>query len=320
VADFCTPLHSILDLRDNSAEEISQRLDYSLGALGASSYRGIILDDLNEIEDSRAQRALARFLSALRRRDMLCLITAYRQPSSRALSELGLNENAHLKVPDLSLAEITAMVEAAGGDSDKWPEAVRRGSAWGHPQCVQAIISGLRQRGWPAEERTSLSSFRPSADLDAERRAARGRIIAILSEETTKLLYRVSILFGRFDRPLALSVGAIDPAVPEPGAHLDKLIGPWVEITALRDMRVSPLLENAGAEILTPNETKRVHEAAAQHILGGRSVSIDKANFGFLHALLAEQDRLLVRLAYNIITTSPRRTQSEIIGSRCRPN
>ena len=51
----------ILDLRDNSAEEISRRLDYSLGALGASSYRGIILDDLNEIEDSGARRALARF-------------------------------------------------------------------------------------------------------------------------------------------------------------------------------------------------------------------------------------------------------------------
>ena len=119
----------ILDLRDNSAEQIAERLDYSLGALGASSYRGIILDDLNEIEDPDASRALARFLSALRRRDILCLITAYRQPSSRALSELGLNENAHLAVPDLSLAEITAMVAAAGGDGDKWPQAVQRASA-----------------------------------------------------------------------------------------------------------------------------------------------------------------------------------------------
>ena len=295
----------ILDLRDSSAEEIAQRLDSSLGAVGVSSYRGIILDDLIEIEDSGARRALARFLSALRRRDMLCLITAYRRPSSRALSELGLNENALLKVPDLSLAEITAMVEAAGGDGAKWAEAVRRGSAWGHPQCVQAIISGLRQRRWPAEERKSLLSFRPAADLDAERRAERGRIISLLSEETTKMLYRVSLLFGRFDRPLALSVGAINPAVPEPGAHLDKLIGPWVELTAQCDMRVSPLLQNVGAEILTPDETKRVHEAAAQHILGGRSLSIDKTNFGFLHALLGEQEWLLTRLAYSIIKAAP---------------
>src|ERR1700721_1062528 len=59
------------DLRDNSAEQIAQRLDYPLGALGASSYRGIILDDLNEIEDPSARRALGRFLSGRRRRDML---------------------------------------------------------------------------------------------------------------------------------------------------------------------------------------------------------------------------------------------------------
>ena len=207
----------ILDLRDNSAELIAQRLDYSLGALGASNYRGIILDDFNEIEDPSARRALARFLSALRRRDVLCLSTAYRQPSSRALSELGLNETAHLAVPDLSLAEITAMVAAAGGEDDKWPEAVHRASAWGHPQCVQAIISGLRRREWPVEELKSLLSFSPAADLDAERRAARSRIVAMLSADTSRLLYRISVLFGRFDRPLALSVGAIDPVVPEPG-------------------------------------------------------------------------------------------------------
>jgi hypothetical protein len=307
----------VLDLRENSAEQIAQRLDYSLGALGASRYRGIILDDLNEIEDPVARRALARFLSALRRRDMLCLITAYRQPSSRALSEIGLNENAHLAVSDLSLAEIATMVAAAGGEGDKWPEAVQRASAWGHPQCVQAIISGLRRRGWPAEELKSLLSFSPAADLDAERRAARSRIVAILSADTRRLLYRISILFGRFDRPLALSVGAIDPAVPEPGAQLDQLIGPWVEVTAQRDMRVSPLLENAGAEILTPAETKRVHETAAQHILGGRSVGIDKANFGFLHAVSGEQEWLLMRLAYNIIMASPetRRQLSEWMGT-----
>ncbi len=307
----------ILDLRDNSAEQIAQRLDFSLSALGTSDYRGLILDDLNEIEAPSARRAFGRFLSALRRHDMLCLITAYRQPSSRALSELGLDAHAHLAVPNLSLPEITAIVLAAGGDGDGWSEAVRRAGAWGHPQFVQALISGLHRRGWPAEELKNLLSFSPSADIDAERRAARNRIVSILPAETGKLLYRISILFGRFDRSLALSVGAIDPAVPEPGAQLDQLIGPWVELTALRDMRLSPLLENAGAEVLTPAETKRVHETAAQHILGGRSVSIDKVDFGFLHALLGEQEWLLMRLAYNVITTSTetRRQLSEWMGS-----
>lgn len=307
----------ILDLRENSADQIIQRLDVAVGALGAANYRGIILDDLNEIEDPSARRAVARFLSALRRRDMLCLITAYSQPSSRALSELGLDESAHLAVPDLSLAEIAALVATAGGDGEKWSTAVQRASAWGHPQLVQAIISGLRARGWLEAECKSLLAFSPSADLEVERRAARGRIFSMLPEATSALLYRISILFGRFDRPLALSVGAIEPAVPEPGARLDQLIGPWVELAIRGDMRVSPLLQNAGTEILTQAEVKSVHKVAAQHILGGPTVSIDKANFGFVHALLGEQEWLLTRLAYNVITASAEtlRQLSEWIGS-----
>jgi len=321
VARLTTRMHEpswcMLDLRENSADQIVQRLNLAAGALGAARYRGIILDDLNEIEDPSARRAVARFLSALRRRDMLCLITAYSQPSSRALSELGLDENAHLAVPDLSLAEITALVATAGGDGGKWSAAVQRASAWGHPQLVQAIISGLRARGWPEAEHKSLLAFSPSADLEAERRAARGRIFLMLPQETSTLLYRISILFGRFDRNLALSVGAIEPAVPEPGAHLDQLIGPWVELTVRGDMRISPLLQNAGTEILTPAEAKRVHETAAQNILGGPRVDIDRANFGFVHALLGEQEWLLTRLAYNIITASAetRRQLSEWMGS-----
>lgn len=307
----------MLDLRENASDQIIQRLDLSAGALGVAGYQGIILDDLNEIEDPAVQRAVARFLSALRRRDMLCLITAYRQPSSRALSELGLSENAHLAVADLSLAEITALVGASGGDGEKWSEAVQRASAWGHPQLVQAIISGLRSRGWPEAERISLLSFSPSADLEVERRAARGRIFSMLPGETSALLYRISVLFGRFDRRLALSVGAIEPPVPEPGVHLDQLIGPWVELAVRGDMRVSPLIQNAGTEILTPAEAKRVHEIAAQHILGGTAVDIDKANFGFVHALLGQQEWLLTRLAYNIIAASPerRRQLSDWMGS-----
>lgn len=294
----------ILDLRESTAEQITSRLNAALSELVGSDWRGLILDDLNEIEDPAVRRSLVRFLAALHRHDMLCLITAYRPPSSRAFSDLGLDQDAQLSVPDMSLVEIAAMVSEAGDADGKWPEAIQRASAGGHPQCVQAIISGLRRRGWPAEELATLLTFEPAADLEAERRAARSRIVAVLSAEAARFLYRISLLFGRFDRPLALKLGTIDPVIGEPGLQLDQLIGPWVELTALRDMRVSPLLEKAGAEILTSEETGRVHETAALHLLGSRSLGIDKVDFGFLHALAAEQGWLLTRLAYNIIAAS----------------
>jgi hypothetical protein len=298
---------SVLDLRDASAEQIVQRLDLALGALSPSGSAGIILDDFNEIEDPQARRALSRFVSTLRRRDILCLITAYRKPSSRSFSELGVDESTHHAVHDLAESEVAAMVSASGGDADKWTTAVLRASVFGHPQLVQAVISGLRARGWPDDEIESLRTFNPTSDIEAERLVARNRLVAVLPEESRILLYRTSLLFGRFDRPLALAVGAIDPSVPEPGAHLDQLIGPWIELTAQRDMRVSPLLQNAGNEILTPNDTKRVHQTAAEKILGGRTLAVDKANSGFLHALLGESEWLLTRLAHNITTTTVER-------------
>jgi hypothetical protein len=82
-------------------------------------------------------------------------------------------------------------------------------------------------------------------------------------------------------------------------------------------MRVSPLLQNAGTEVLTPDDTKRVHQTAAEKILGGRTLGIDKANSGFLHALLGESEWLLMRLAHNITmaTAETRRQLSDWMAS-----
>jgi hypothetical protein len=293
---------SILDLREAPAELVSQRLDMALGALRDAA-GGIILDDLNELEDPGVRRALSRFLTALRRKDVLCLVTAYRKPSSRTFSELGIDETTHLTVPDLTDPEVAAMVAAAGGEPEMWSDAVRMAGAFGHPQLVQAVISGLRTRGWPLQELGRLRSFDQSSNIEAERLAARHRLVAILPNETSAMLYRISLLVGRFDRPLALAVGAVCPPVPEPGVQLDHLIGPWIEIGAYLEMRVSPLLQNAGNEVFTPGDTTRLHEAAAVQILGGRVLRIDKANSGFLHGLLGRSESSLLRLARAIIAT-----------------
>jgi hypothetical protein len=305
----------LLDLRDTSAEQSTQRLDEALAALGTLTTGGVILDDLNEMEDPHARLALIRFLSGLRRRDILCIITAYRKPSTRALSELGVDDRVHFAVPDLSEVEVSAMVSAAGGDAATWAKAVYVAGAFGHPQLVQAVIWGLRSRGWPKSEAASLASFDQSTDAAADRQAARNRIVADLPADARMLLYRISLLFDRFDRPLAVALGAMSPAVSEPGVKLDQVIGQWVEPLAYGQMRMSPLLQNAGNDVLAPDDRKSVHTTAATHILGGRSVAIDKANAGFMHALLGECEWLLTRVAHSIIRTpsAERRQLSEWI-------
>jgi hypothetical protein len=293
----------ILDVRDAKADEINQRVALALGSLG-TRLGGIILDDFNELEDPAARQALLRFIRALRRRDALCIITAYREPSSRALSELGVDRSAHLSVPDLTEDEVGAIVALAGGDASKWAKTVHQAGAFGHPQLVQAVISGLRARAWPDDELGRLQSFERSADVEAERRAARNRLVAAVPSEASSLLYRISILLGRFDRSLVLAVGGLEPIVNHPGAQLDLLIGPWVEQARQEQLRMSPLLQNAGREVLSPDAQRMVHRAAAEHIVANNRIAVDRTDAALLHALQGKSESTLVTLGYAVLRTN----------------
>jgi hypothetical protein len=124
---------SILDFRDQTAAESHSRLRLALGSLSAIERTGLILDDLNEMEAPAVRRALAHLKAAMSRQDVLCLVTAYLEPTARTLAELGLDRQAVLSVPDLELDEVRQMVRAAGGDGDAWGEAVYVGGALGQP-------------------------------------------------------------------------------------------------------------------------------------------------------------------------------------------
>lgn len=83
----------------------------------------MILDDLNEIEEPAARRAVIRVLSAARRNDILCFVTSYSPPSARALSELGFSPDVCVSLPDLSEDEVLEIVLAAGG-TKHWMKTV----------------------------------------------------------------------------------------------------------------------------------------------------------------------------------------------------
>lgn len=295
----------LLDLRDVSPAGAVQRLEYAQSSLGSANTHGVIIDDLNVIEDPGARRAASRLVSALRRRDALCLVTSYNPPSSRALSELGLDKTSCVAAAELSAEEVAAIIVSAGGDGARWSRAVYSAGGFGHPQLVMAVVSGLATRSWPDEELRSLRSFSRSVDVEEERLATRRRLFDALPSEAASLLYRTSLLFGRFERPLVLALGALPVPVNAPGAELDRLIGPWIEQIGAAELRMSPLLQNAGQEIMAPAEQQAVHRAAAEHIAGGQRMPMDKADAAFLHALLGKSERTLVDLAHATIWATP---------------
>ncbi len=66
---------------------------------------------------------------------------------------------------------------------------------------------GMEARGWPEDEvrKIVIRGF-ASDDIDAERDAARRSMVAALSDDARNILYRLSLVIGRFDRALAFRI------------------------------------------------------------------------------------------------------------------
>lgn len=113
-------------------------------------------------------------------------------------------------------------------------------------------------------------------------------------------MHRVSIIIGRFDRGTVLSLANLKPSIGNPGELLDLLIGPWIEQYSREQLRVSPLLANAGDESLGLDEQVAVNRAIAEAYTRDATLDIAKANVIFLHGLRGKSTEALTRLAIGI--------------------
>ncbi|MEQ8310435.1 MAG: hypothetical protein RIA72_07035 [Sphingopyxis sp.] len=293
---------AILDLRDMDAGAAAARLRETLGELGEPGLGGVLVDDINQLDDLGVARAFAQLLHALRRRDLLACATLYSRPGVRVLGELGVTSAALVEVPNLTVEEVEAMVSAADGDPATWAAPVYRRSDGGHPQLVQASIVGLSARGWnPAE----LAALAPAggglADVADERAATRARLIGSVPEASRALLYRLSLAIGRFDRRAALALGALDPAIMNPGEALDPLVGPWIDAVGQGEFRVSPLLYRAGEDMLGEGAVRAVHNAFSEAIMASDLIDPDKAGAAYVHGLAGRAETALTKIALGIV-------------------
>jgi hypothetical protein len=292
-----------VDLRDADARETTQRLGLTLGRIGALTFDCLIFDDFNQIEDGQARTAFVRCVQALQRRDRSAIVTAYRRPSQKTLTELGLDAEAVIEIPYLTEDESKEIVRAAGGDPDLWGRIAFAAGAQGHSQLVHAFVMGMAARGWPRSElREIVIRGFSSDDTDAERDAARRSMVAALPEETRNLLYRLSLVIGRFGRPLALKIAEAPPPIQRAGELLDSLSGSWLEAVGKDSFRVSPLAANAGQGMLTAEAQQAIHAAIAIQMLVKRRIDAAEANGILMHALLGKEVHSLFRLAYSVLT------------------
>lgn len=294
----------LIDFRNMQPAAAIARLAKVSVETGAD-FVGLILDDLNQCDDLDVQRALARMRQRVLAHDVLCIVTSHRQPPNRLYAELGVPPDVLSAVPYLSESEVVDMVGQAGGDAQKWGATIRAAAGFGHPQLVQAIVSGLQSRAWPMNELNALERFEATEEAEIEKLAAR-RLIAAAPDDAKSMAYRLSIVLGRFDRSLALAVGGVAPAINKPGEQLDGLIGPWIDRVSAKALRVSPLLSGAGAEVLSVTEQQAVHRTIAEAVTAGPAMEMIKADIAFLHGVSGNASGPLMRLAYNILLADDR--------------
>ncbi len=253
---------TLLDLRGLTVVDAATRLRAARREMiSLIPVGGLVVDDLpaaalslrSELQLLQTQLALA---------DGTLILTSYREPPPSLAADLGLPTAAVVAAPYFDDAEIRALVTNAGGDADAWALSIRAFCGGGHPQLVAARVAGLRSRGWRCEEMLDdLASGSGPVDVEAEREAVRARLIEELPAAARSLLFRVSLLADAFDRALAISLAGCPPALAEPGAQLDLLVGPWLEGRGRGRLRVSPLVAGSGAKILSDTEQRAVHHA-----------------------------------------------------------
>lgn len=267
-----------LDLRDQPPAEAARRLRAARrDLLGVVAPGGLIIEDLNLTPAGAVKRELHLLLELLRREDAHALVTAYKPPPPSLVADLGLRAGCIVRAPRFEEAETAAIVRQAGGDPGIWAIPIHLSCGSGYPQLVAARVAGLRQRGWPAGELgTSLAPSADTDDVALEREAVRTRLYSELPSQAASLLYRLTILSGPFDRELALSVAGAATPIAEPGAALDLLAGPWLEMLARGRYRVSPLVSDAGGRVLSDQEKASIHEAVVAGLVRRSTLSVDQ--------------------------------------------
>lgn len=292
---------SIVDFRDLNAADAAARLSLLLGELAATLPTGVILDDLNEVEDRGVRDMTARVLAALARRDVTAIVTAYSAPATSTLHGLAPRGVPVVEVDYLSEVEVATLVAEAGGEV-KYAGPIHLAASLGHPQLTMSIVQRLSQAGWSRVALSALLGGAPGGDIAGERRAARQRLMNAMPADSTRLLLRMSMIEGGFDRTLALAVADLSPQVPLAGMVLDRLIGPWIEPLRRDTMRVSPLLEGAAKEVLSESECRAIHRCVSERILGRRTLSVLDAEPALRHALGSGDAGLIMSFANSILT------------------
>lgn len=264
----------------------------------------IVLDDLEHIAATEVQSAFEYLLAARESSQSSLIVTSHSRLAIATADRFALHSDNMIEVSDLTDSEVRVLIEQHGGNSELFTRYVFVASGSGHPQLVQALILGLKQRSWPLDDLHTLPAiFEKDQDLNAAREQVRRRLIDELPDDQLKLLARLTLVTGSFRRPLAMIAAEVETAVALPGRALDQLTGSWIDNVGDDRFRPSSLVWNFGRHTIANEEVKRVNAAVARYRTKGPSLDIYEMEGAFLNALVGEADDALEIIFFAIVGT-----------------
>ncbi|NKM89305.1 hypothetical protein GFL54_34880 [Rhizobium laguerreae] len=276
-----------IDLRDLPHASVAAKLDAAGQViLQQRGPRTVVLDDFDASGDTRAiLPALGRLMASISETCSALLMTSSQTLSPRLAATVDHLESQTFAAPPFGSEEIATYLsnaECPAENVDSWSKIVSASTS-GHPQLVDARIIALQQQGWPLPSIGELIT--PPPELGDVRAEAR-QLVSALPQDERELLSRASLVIGRISRSRLMAVGAISPTLVEPGHTIDKLTGPWLEVTDTSDLRVSPLLRNLGVDTRGLAWSKKMHGGIAWAWLSDRSLSATDVSTILMHTVL----------------------------------
>jgi tetratricopeptide (TPR) repeat protein len=295
-----------VDLRDLSSPVIRSILVGIASSFRRTRARGLILDDIPANADNAMISAIGQVARAVSDVDGVLIITCMKPPQPTLSGRVGLDGNTIVRVPYLTEKDVADVVGAAGGDPGKWARPIYLFAGGGHPQLVDARVAGLEQRGWnDAEVLADIVPLEDTPnDLEEERKAVRNRLLQELQPNATELLLRLSLLYGNFDRLLALIAAETTAAISHAGLVFDFLVGPWIEQVGSKSYRLSPLLKDSGTAGLPSSLQRSIKSRVLNYLIKLRPFPADQLFQVFVIALQLGDRESLTWFGHAILSAS----------------
>lgn len=294
---------NILNLRGLDKDQTALKITYAAELLSQSKKGGLILDDLDNLTTQSVNDAVLYLYFVCDNYRLPLIVTAFQPPSTEFLHLVGLSNEFVIHISEFKKEDIEEILNGKGVRCPRnWVNYIYLVSGGGHPQLVIAAIQSMESNHWDVEELKNLEYLLVNNQgVEQVRASTRQRLYQELPDQEKRLLERLSLKLGSFDRKLVLSIAEVDPFITDAGYILDRHTGSWIDQQADDLFSLSPLLSGLAEKNVSESQKAKVHCAIANLILDNRSLNPIDADSALFSAWCGHNTEVIIKLCLAVI-------------------